>query len=54
MIPVIQDLRRPVPEDFTPEQRASFAVFSGSGVQRLRRLLWSLAAGADAAQDAEF
>jgi len=52
--PEIQDLRRPVPEDFTPEQRNTFAVFSGSGVTRLKRALWAIAAEHDGYPDAEF
>jgi F-box and leucine-rich repeat protein GRR1 len=52
--PEIQDLRRPVPEDFNEEQRNSFAVFSGSGVARLKRVLWALAAEQDGYPDAEF
>jgi hypothetical protein len=44
MRPEIQSLRRAVPEDFTVEQRSTFAVFSGSGVGKLKRalfLIWS-------------
>jgi F-box and leucine-rich repeat protein GRR1 len=52
--PEVQALRRPVPEDFTPEQRHTFAVFSGSGVHRLKRTLWTIAAEEDGFPDAEF
>jgi F-box and leucine-rich repeat protein GRR1 len=52
--PEIQDLRRPVPDDFTDEQRASFAVFSGSGVLRLKRALWAIASEQEGFLDAEF
>ena len=52
--PEIQDLRRPVPEDFTPEQRNTFAVFSGTGVHRLKSALWQIAGDQNAFPDAEW
>ena len=52
--PELQALRRPVPDEFNEEQRSSFAVFSGSGVHRLKRALWALAAEHDGYGDAEF
>jgi F-box and leucine-rich repeat protein GRR1 len=52
--PEIQLLRRPVPDDFTDEQRASFAVFSGSGVHRLKRALWAISAAEEGIHEADF
>jgi F-box and leucine-rich repeat protein GRR1 len=53
--PEIQELRRPVPDDFTAEQRNTFAVFSGTGVHKLKRALWQIAADQDAfSGDAEW
>jgi F-box and leucine-rich repeat protein GRR1 len=52
--PEIQELRRPVPADFNEEQRGSFAVFSGSGVHRLKRALWAISHAKEEFEDAEF
>jgi len=52
--PEIQELRRPVPADFTPEQRNTFAVFSGSGVARLKNALYRIAHQEEGSEDAEF
>jgi hypothetical protein len=51
--PEIQALRRPVPEDFNEEQQNTFAVFSGSGVIRLKRTLWELTHPTDEIVEAE-